>query len=54
MSLEWRGILFDYPYPIKKWEPLSNAGIYAIELIPKLGLTSLSLPGLQLQSMIFI
>jgi len=23
-------ILFDGPYPIKRWGPLSNAGIYAI------------------------
>ena len=30
MSLEWGGILFDGPYPIKRWEPLSNSGIYAI------------------------
>lgn len=30
MSLEQGGILFDGPYPIKRWKPLSNAGIYAI------------------------
>jgi len=30
MSLEWGRILFDGPYPIKRWEPLSNPGIYAI------------------------
>ncbi len=30
MSLEWGTILFDGPYPIKRWEPLSNPGIYAI------------------------
>jgi len=30
MSLEWGNILFDGPYPIKRWEPLSNPGIYAI------------------------
>lgn len=30
MSLEWGTILFDGPYPIKRWGPLSNPGIYAI------------------------
>ena len=30
ISLEWGEILFEGPYPTKRWGPLSNAGIYAI------------------------
>jgi len=30
MSLEWGGILFDGPYQLKRWEPVSYPGIYAI------------------------